>query len=235
MTAGRVELGLPEAAAGIVDGYLEELAARVPVGRRQRARIVAEVADGLACAVDARLESGAPPADAARAATAEFGDPHILATQFARGLGPGLAHRTGAALVLTGPAIGLMWAAVYGAGATQWTGKVAAVLSRVPVFPLFLFVTIPAAIVALTGAGKLARRVPTPPRVATASALTATCAVMFGDITLISTALFTVAAFGGAQPVSVALVVAAIVVSAARAGLAGVASLRLARLRAASS
>jgi len=227
VNTGRIELRLPAVAAWIVYDYLATVAAFLPAGRRVTHRIVAEIGDGLACAVDAHLAHGAVPREAARAAVAEFGDPRRLAGGLARELAPATARRTGATLLVTGPLVGLIWVAAYGTGSARWLGKVVAVLASVPVFPLVLLVAIPAALVAVAGPGLLARRLTLPPGLVPIAAIIATSAVMLGDATLIGTTLI----HGRGTS---ALIGVAILISVVRASLAGVAMRRIVRLRAAS-
>lgn len=73
---------LEPAARPVVHGYLRELSAALPVSRRVRAAILAEVADGLVEEVNATRVRD--PAAAARAALLAFGNPRDLAVQFAR-------------------------------------------------------------------------------------------------------------------------------------------------------
>ena len=81
---------LEPAARPVVAGYLRELSAALPVSRRVRAAILAEVADGLVEEVNAtRVQD---PAAAARAALLVFGNPRDLAAQFARELTGIAAH-----------------------------------------------------------------------------------------------------------------------------------------------
>jgi hypothetical protein len=54
-------LGLDPDAAAVVEAYLAELDSRLPASRRVRGAIVAEIADGLACAVADQIEAGIAP------------------------------------------------------------------------------------------------------------------------------------------------------------------------------
>jgi hypothetical protein len=217
------------AAAEIIGGYLIALQSRLPAGRRYRARILAEIADGLACAVRQQTDLGAAPAAAARRAVAEFGDPRALAAGFARAYGPVAAHRLGLGLVATGPLVGLTWVVAYPADGAGLRTPVADLLSTLPLLPLILAVTVPAAIVAASGAGWAARRLRLPARVVTGAALVAAIGCTAGDLSLLLTALFG-HRLAAAGPVS--LTMAAVAVSALRLSAAGWAGRRVARLRA---
>jgi hypothetical protein len=227
VSTARIELGLPAEAASIVDDYVTTVAAFLPVGRRIRHHMAAEIGDGLACAVDARLAHGVVPRDAARAAVAEFGDPQLLASSLAHELAPAAGRRTGATLLVTGPLVGVVWVVAYRAGSANWLSNVAAVLSSVPVVPLVLLLAVPAAVVAVAGPYVLGRRLTLPPGLVPVAAIIATSAVMVGDATLVGTTLI------HGRGIS-ALIGVAMLVSVVRACLAAAAMRRIVRLRAAS-
>jgi hypothetical protein len=229
MTSASAAHGLPAAAAATVDDYLATFAACLPATRRAKTRIVAEISDGLVSTVDSLVAGGSTAADAARAAVTEFGDPRWLAAEFAAQLTPLSAHRTGVALLVTGPAVGLMWASAYGATLGDWTAKINAVLARIALFPLVLAIVIPAAVLAAGGTGVLARRLAIPPGWAGTAAILAGCGCVIADASLVVT---TVAA---ARPgtASGGLLAVAVGVSTIRACLAGLATRRIVRLRAA--
>jgi hypothetical protein len=226
VNTGRVELGLPAEAAGIVDDYLATVAAFLPSGRRVRHHIVVEIGDGLACAVNSRLAHGAVPCDAARRAVADFGDPRLLAGNLAQELAPGAARRTGATLLATGPLVGLVWIAAYRTDDASWLSNIVAVLSTVPGFQLVLLLAIPAALVAVAGPYALRHRLTSPPGLVPVAAIMATSAAVLGDATLVGTTLI------HGRGIT-ALIGAAMLVSVVRASLAGAAMRRIVRLRAA--
>jgi hypothetical protein len=87
----------------VIGAYLAVLAAELP------AWIVEELADGLAETYQTYLRQGLAPDRAAGSAVAEFGDPHVIAAEFAR-VNP--ARRGARRLLLTGPVVGGCWAAV---------------------------------------------------------------------------------------------------------------------------
>jgi hypothetical protein len=87
----------------VIRDYLAVLAAQLP------AAIVEELADGLAETYQSYLRQGLAPGRAAESAAAEFGDPHVIAAEFAR-VNP--ARRGARRLLATGPVVGGCWAAV---------------------------------------------------------------------------------------------------------------------------
>jgi len=87
----------------VIGAYLAVLAAELP------ASIVEELAGGLAETYQSYLRQGVAPGPAAQSAVAEFGDPHVIAAEFAR-VNP--ARRGARRLLLTGPVAGACWAAV---------------------------------------------------------------------------------------------------------------------------
>jgi hypothetical protein len=217
-------LGLDPAAADVIGGYLAELECRLPGGRRYRARILAEIADGLACAVLDRTDAGAAPAATAREVVAEFGAPGRLAAAFARQLGPVTAHRVGLGLVATGPLVGLAWLAAYANGAVGLPARVAGLLGAMPQLVVILAVTVPAAITATAGVGWAARHLALPAGVVTGAALMAVIGCVTGDLSLLLSVILGRGQGGGP------LVVAA-AASVTRLIGAGWAGRRVARLR----
>jgi hypothetical protein len=219
-------LDLDPAAAAIVGRYLAVLDSRISASRRAREQIVAEIADGLACAVAHEMERGVPADVAAQAAVAEYGDPAALAAAFARQLVPVAAHRIGIGLVSTGPLVGAAWVAAYASTGRDWPAQISAILSRAPAYPLVLFITVPAALVAITATGRAARRLAIPTSVTTGAAMTATLGCILGDLSLLGLAL-------GRTSASIGLTMLAMGASLVRLTATGVAGHRLARLRAA--
>jgi hypothetical protein len=230
VTAPDLRGGLPPDARAAVDGYLVALAAGLPVSRRSRRDILAEVGDGLSCAVEARMRSGADVQVAVAGAVAEFGSPGEVAAAFAERATSVIAHRAGLALVLTGPAVGLAWVNARGGEAGDGIHRVAGMLSAVPLFAVVLAITVPAAIVATAGAGRLARRLRPPVSVTGRAALVAMSGAIVGDVSLVA------AVAGGdlGQP-HAGLLAVAIGLSVVRLSAASLTARRIAALRAASS
>jgi hypothetical protein len=146
-----------------------------------------------------------------------------------RQLGPAAAHRLGVGLVLTGPVVGLTWVAAYAGNAADWQSQIVNVLSAMPQYPLILAITVPAALIAATGAGWPGRYLTVPSRVVTGAALVAAFGCVAGDVSLLSAALLS-HHLNAAGPVAV--IAAAIAVSVVRLSAAGWAGRRIARLRA---
>ena len=221
-------VGLAPDADRIISAWLADLDRQLPAGRRARREILLEIADGLSCAVEEHTEQGQSAEAAARAAVAELGDPRTVAAAFTRQLGATAAHRLGAGLVLTGPLVGLTWVAAYAMAGADWSSRIVNVLSAMPQYPLILAVTVPAAMIAITGAGWAARHMVIPPRVVTSAALVAAIGCVAGDLSLLSAAILGRHLI--ADPGSLAAV--AIAASVVRLSAVGWAGRRIARLRA---
>jgi hypothetical protein len=231
MDARQVSLpGLDAAAADMIADYLLVLDSHLPVGRRARRQIVAELLDGLGCAVEQYVHDGVSPVVAARRAMDEFGDPSGLAAQFASQLGPIAAHRIGVRLVAGGPLVGLTWLAAYADTGPDLPARLAAVLNGVPQLAVILAVTVPAAIVAATGAGWPGRLVRLPSRLVTGAAVLAAIGCAAGDLSLI---VATLIAHRMAVDGPVSMAMAAVVVSVVRLTTVCWAGSRVGRLRAA--
>ena len=221
-------LDLDPAATQIIRGYLSELEARLPAGRRARTQILTEIADGLACATAEHTDRGESPRAAANAAITEFGDPRTLAAAFTRQLGPAMAHRIGVGFVVTGPLVGLIWVSAHATAGLDWQSQVVSVLSAMPLYPLILAITVPAAMIAITGSGWAARHLAVPQRVVTGAAMVAAIGCVAGDLSLLSAAVL------GQLPVPAApvnLILIAAPASVMRLSAAGWAGRRIAQLR----
>jgi hypothetical protein len=94
--------------------YLDELARHLP------GPVVEELADGLEETYLRHLRLGLAPGEAEAAAVAEFGDPELIAAEFAR---THPARRAARRLLAIGPAVGLCWAVALLAG-RAWTWPV---------------------------------------------------------------------------------------------------------------
>jgi hypothetical protein len=189
---------LDPAAGGVLEGYLAELAAALVGPRSARAEIVAEVADGLAEATAAHQRRGLPPAAAAGAAVASFGDARLVAAGFAAELAARTGRRVGLGLLATGPLVGLSWLGTALASAPTGGAKPPTGLAVVPLLlVVVLAVAVPAAVVSVLATGRLAQRLPIGPRLApTAAGLAAACCVA-GDLLLLSGLLAWAATSGG--------------------------------------
>jgi hypothetical protein len=217
-------LALPHDAAGVVRDYLARVAGALPPIRRLRRGVLAELGDGIACAVESRVAAGERPVDAARAAVAELGRPAAIAAALTAELAPLSAHRTGLMLLVGGPVVGVAWIAA-GSPTLDWWDRVEQALRAVPAYPVLLALAVPAALVAVVGAGPLCRRWP---RLGSASVLAALCAglaCVAGDALLL--------AWAGSAMATNPWLLTAVAASAIRLILAASAVHRVARLRAA--
>jgi hypothetical protein len=103
---------------GLITDYLARLSADLPGG------FVEELADGLDQTRQHYLEDGLDPDAAARAAVADFGDPGLIVTAFARA---SPARRTARRLLAAGPIAGACWgAALLTSRAGTWQVPLAA-------------------------------------------------------------------------------------------------------------
>ena len=107
---------------GLITGYLDALAGQLP------GPVVEELADGLEETCRRHLGLGMAPDAAAQAAVAEFGDPELIAAEFARAHP---ARRAARRLLVTGPAVGLCWAVALVTG-RAWTWPVPMAADLVP-------------------------------------------------------------------------------------------------------
>jgi hypothetical protein len=106
------------AESGVIVDYLAALSAQLP------APVVEELADGLDQTRQRYLNQGLPPAAAARAAVAEFGDPDVILAGFSR-LSP--ARHAARRLLASGPVVGGCWAiALITSRAWSWPVPLAA-------------------------------------------------------------------------------------------------------------
>ena len=99
---------------GLIAGYLDALSVRLP------GPVVEELADGLEETYRRHLGLGLAPEEAASAAVAEFGDPELVAAEFARAHP---ARRAARRLLTAGPAVGSCWAVALLTG-RAWTWPV---------------------------------------------------------------------------------------------------------------
>ena len=106
----------------LISGYLDALASQLP------GPVVEELAGGLEDAYRRHLGLGLAPEAAARAAVAEFGDPGLIAAEFARAHP---ARRAARRLLAAGPVVGACWAVALVTG-RAWTWPVPVVARIVP-------------------------------------------------------------------------------------------------------
>jgi hypothetical protein len=116
--------------------------------RTELPRLLAdEVSDGLAEAYDKYLLDGLDTDAAARAAVAEFGDPRSVVAAFSRA---SPASRAARALVVSGPVVGLCWAAALITG-RAWNWPVPVII------PVLLGSLLAASVAALVTAARARR------------------------------------------------------------------------------
>jgi hypothetical protein len=167
-----------EAGAGsAVERYLADVTARLPGPARDQADIVAELRSGLLDAMDAHASAGLPPAEAARAAVREFGDPARVAIGFGAEIAASQARRVAVTLLVTGPLVGLLWVATARASHLgmplaphlPWAGpspglRAVIYLAAVASVAVAAAVTAWAAVVGIATTGRLTRWRPARPR-----------------------------------------------------------------------
>lgn len=160
---------------GSVEEYAEALAAALRGPARAKARMVAEMRDGLADTVAACADAGLPPDRALERAVREFGTVAELAPACQRELTVAQVRHTSRAVTLTTPVLAVCWylllTAAHGTGrapsAAQWLAAPFAGAATVAAL---------LAAVALAVTGPLARRLPTPRRLPLAVAWAGTVA-----------------------------------------------------------
>ncbi len=167
-----------------VEVYLSELTAHLRGPRHHRARILAELRDGLQHAIDSGLAQGATQDEATNAAIARFGTPQAVAGAFGGELATAHARRTIAAYIVTGPLVGIWWLLLL--QPYPWRSGLIALLVAIPVIPM-IAVILAAAAITLATTGSLIRWLPeAQPR----RALTVTVAiaglVLAADLTVIA-------------------------------------------------
>ncbi|MEP6562864.1 MAG: hypothetical protein ABJD68_17525 [Nakamurella sp.] len=225
----RLVADLDPPARPVAAGYLREIAAALPGSCRAREAILTEIADGLIEQIT--HTTGPDPAAAAETAIHTFGCPRNLAAQFARELTGKTAHRTGFALVSSGPLIGALWLLALGAErpatiAGALPDRITGLFTALPAVPLLLLIIVPTAMIAVAGAGRASRIVPVTTGAAGLAGLVAGTGCVITDVILIWHAVVTAATWSP-------LLIAAVTISMARLSLAGAAARRCARLRAA--
>jgi hypothetical protein len=179
--------GLPGHAEQAIGSYLAEIAARLTGPARARRDILAELGAGLADAADAYRCGGLSPAEAARAAIAEFGCPDQVAAGFGAELGAAQARRTALALLATGPLIGVLWASAglashIGIPPWDWAGLPAGARLATHLAVVVLLTAIGSALFTVAATGRLTRWLPARPSASAAIAASGTAAM---DITLL--------------------------------------------------
>jgi hypothetical protein len=182
--------------------YLTEVAARLHGPRRRRARILAELRDGLDEAVADHARDGLAPEQAADAAIDGFGTPAEVAAAFAGELAVAYARRTLAWFVVTGPLVGIWWLLLL--RPHPWRTSVVALLAAIPVLPL-IGVAVATAMGTFATTGRLMRWLPeaTPRRALLATVAVAVLALIC-DAALIASYAWSAAPAGLIGAVAIA-------------------------------
>lgn len=221
----RLVADLDPPARPMVTEYLQDLASALPASHSTVAAILTEMADGLIQQITDT--PGVDPAMAARTAIHTFGSPQYLATQFARELTGKAAHHTGLGLVVSGPVVGTAWLLALTNRPSNATHtlpeRITELFTAVPVLPLLLLIAIPAALVAITGAGRFARHLPVTTGTAGLAGFVAGIVCVIADLTLIGHVLVS----GGEWSL---LLIAVVAISMTRLVLAAAAARRCALL-----
>jgi HAAS domain-containing protein len=181
--------GQPGPGGLAVEDYLAALTTRLPGPARARAGIVAELRSGLLDAADAHRSAGLPPAEAALAAIAEFGDPGQVADGFRAEVAAGQARRVAVSLLVTGPLVGLLWIATAAASHLRagpalgglWAGPFPGIGVGIYLVAVAAGVTAWAALVGIAATGRLTRWLPARPRRAPTAAAIAGCGAVCAD------------------------------------------------------
>jgi hypothetical protein len=175
-----------------------------------------ELEDGLRTAVEAHQRRGLTPRAATAAALAEFGAPDRVARAFVPELVARRSRRVAAALVGTGPLVGVAWLLVLAARLPERlpAAELVRLLVRaLPVVPVAVGVTALAAAVVLAVTGPLGAGRGLPPRLAPAAAAAACALTLVVDLLAV---VLLAANWTPATPRESALLVLAVACSAGR-------------------
>lgn len=157
-----------------VEDYLAALTAALHGPARAKAAMMREVRDGLVDAVEAQTRFGVPRAQASLRAVRDFGPADVIAPSFQRELTIAQTRRTARVAAVTVPVLVVCQLLVHVAsGDPDWRlGALAAHLAAVATASGLLAVT------ALVATGPLTRLLPTPHRLPSAVAWTASAAAV---------------------------------------------------------
>jgi len=201
-----------------VDAYLGEIAVHLHGPHRRRARIVAELREGLDQAIADQIAAGLPTEKAETVALARFGTPVVVADAFADELTIAHARRVLAWFVATGPLVGIWWLLLL--HPVPWHGSPTALIAAIPVVPLVVAGIAVAAITFAT-TGRLIRWLPEASACRAAAAVLAVAGlVVVGDVTV-------VAVYVGSDAPAGALGIVAVAASLTRIGFSLVVASRL--------
>jgi hypothetical protein len=99
-------------------GYVAQVEAGIPSCFRTRDSLLAELVDGLTDATEHYVALGLTRAEAERRAIGDSGPAPVVAHAITEHLGTRYAGRAAAALLLTGPMVGMLWLATLTPGQT---------------------------------------------------------------------------------------------------------------------
>ncbi len=183
MAGHRVTVTARTRAQARVDAYVGELARLLRGPRRRRARILAELRDGLDEAIADQKTDGRTEDQAVESAIDHFGTPQAVADAFAGELVTAYGRHTIAWYIATGPLVGIWWLLLL--QPHPWRAGLVALLTAIPVLPL-IAVAIATAAGTFATTGRLIRWLPeaSPYRALTATTAIAAIALA-GDLTVI--------------------------------------------------
>ena len=187
----------PSPAEHVIGSYLAQIAAGLHGPASTRRDIVAELGTGVADAADAHRRAGLDPAQAARAAIAEFGPPARVAAGFRGELAAATARRTTLTLILaSGPTVALWYAAALAshlhrhAPPWQWVTLPAAARLATLLATIAAAVSVCGHLGTLAATGRLTRWLPARPAAPAAIAATSAAAAdiaMLATLTILAT------------------------------------------------
>jgi hypothetical protein len=199
----------------LIEDYLAELRA----AGRMAADDGDEVADGVWETLESHRRRGLSPAEAARAALAEFGSVETVAPAFWLETRRVDTHRLGRRLLATGPLVGVLWlTAMLLSAAPPLHGQLPGPWMLVLIVAAAAVVGAPSAAVAVA-ASRPWRRLPLPSALARPAATVASGAAVAGDVTILAVVAAHVLLLNGHLSWPAVLVAAA--ASLVRAVLAG--------------
>lgn len=170
------------AATAVIEAYLDSLARQLPAHTPLSMEVLDELRDDLLEATAAHVLHAPSTVAAAHTAIAEFGDVATIAETFRPELATQQARRTGVALLVTGPMIGVCWLAAafltgpWLASAWQWL-----LLLALPLLALGA----PATALAVASTGRLSRWLRSAPKLAGGAAVIAGITAGTGDLILL--------------------------------------------------
>ncbi len=184
MAGHRVTVTARTRAQARVDAYVGELARLLRGPRRRRARILAELRDGLDEAIADQKTDGRTEDQAVESAIDHFGTPQAVADAFAGELVTAYGRHIIAWYIATGPLVGIWWLLLL--QPHPWRAGLVALLTAIPVLPL-IAVAIATAAGTFATTGRLIRWLPeaSPYRALTATTAIAAIALA-GDLTVIT-------------------------------------------------